>query len=213
MLDPDGRRTTLIEGLPSGPAAPNNDPSGVSGLIFKNRSLFLAIGAGNSVIADPVPGSEAPNPQRSSPILSSVLELEFDRSLSSVSGGFLLPPYLSANRSREATAVVSDAPRPRAGLRPLRQSDKPQQHQVRQRDDRQNPKPWRKSEPAANPRRGPDDHQRHHDDGNQNGHFRNPDHAGLQGTSSRKTRRARRLHVLRVTACRSSHRASRTRLS
>ena len=92
LLDRDGRRTSLIEGLPSGPAAPNNDPSGVSGLIFKNHTLFLAIGAGNSVIAGPVPGSEAPNPQLSSPILSSVLALAFDRSLSSVSGGFLLLP-------------------------------------------------------------------------------------------------------------------------
>jgi len=92
MLNAEGHRTTLIEGLPSGPAAPNNDQSGVSGLIYKNHTLFLSIGAGDATITGPAPGSELPNPQRSSPILSSVLALEFDRSLASVSGGFLVVP-------------------------------------------------------------------------------------------------------------------------
>jgi hypothetical protein len=92
MVDSRGARATLIEGLPAGPSAPNNDPSGVSGLAFKNRTLFFSIGAGDSVIVGPAPGSELPNPRPSSPILSSVLALEFDRSLSSVSGGFLVVP-------------------------------------------------------------------------------------------------------------------------
>lgn len=92
MIDINGGRRTLIEGLPAGPAAPNNDPSGVSGLAFKNRTLFLSIGAGDSVIVGPAPGSELPNPRPSSPILSSVLALEFDRALNSVGGGFLVVP-------------------------------------------------------------------------------------------------------------------------
>lgn len=92
MVDSGGGRTTLIEGLPAGPSAPNNDPSGVSGLAFKNRTLFFSIGAGDSGIVGPAPGSELPNPRPSSPILSSVLALEFDRSLSTVGGGFLVVP-------------------------------------------------------------------------------------------------------------------------
>jgi hypothetical protein len=92
MVNTSGGRTTLIDGLPAGPAAPNNDPSGVSGLAFRNRTLFLSIGAGDSVIVGPAPGSELPNPRPSSPILSSVLALEFDRSLSAVAGGFLMLP-------------------------------------------------------------------------------------------------------------------------
>ena len=82
----------MIEGLPAGPSAPNNDPAGVTGLAFRNRTLFLSISAGDSVVAGPAPGSELPNSARSSPILSSVPALEFDRSIRSVSGGFLVLP-------------------------------------------------------------------------------------------------------------------------
>jgi hypothetical protein len=92
MIARDGGRTTLIEGLPAGLAAPNNEPSGVNGLAVKNRTLFIAIGSGDSVIVGPAPGSELPNPNRSSPILSSVLALELDRSLEISAGGFLVVP-------------------------------------------------------------------------------------------------------------------------
>ena len=92
FIDRDGRRSTLIDGLPAGLAAPNNEPSGVNGLAFKNRTLFMAIGSGDSVIVGPGPGSEVPNPNRSSPILSSVLALELERSVEISAGGFLLVP-------------------------------------------------------------------------------------------------------------------------
>jgi hypothetical protein len=92
LIDRDGRRSTLIDGLPAGLAAPNNEPSGVNGLAVKNRTLFIAIGSGDSVINGPAPGSELPNPNKSSPILSSVLALELDRSLETTTGGFLLVP-------------------------------------------------------------------------------------------------------------------------
>jgi hypothetical protein len=92
MVDSSGGRTTLIDGLPAGLSAPNNDPAGVSGLAFKNRTLFLSISAGDSVMVGPAPGSELPNPRSSSPIFSSVLALEFDRSLNAVGGGFLVVP-------------------------------------------------------------------------------------------------------------------------
>jgi hypothetical protein len=91
-FDTDGHRLTLIDGLPSGRSFPNNDPSSVSGLALRNHTLYLSIGAGDSGLAGPVPGSEVPNPNTSSPIFSSVLALEFDRNLSGVSAPFQLTP-------------------------------------------------------------------------------------------------------------------------
>lgn len=70
-----GSRYTLIDGLPSGPAPPSGEPSGPSGLLVQGNKLYIAIGSGNSVLAGPAPGSEIPNPNPNSPILSSVLEL------------------------------------------------------------------------------------------------------------------------------------------
>ena len=64
----DGSLSTLIDGLPSGPAAPNNDPSGPSAMWLDGNSLYIAIGAGNTVLSGPAPGSEIPNPNVASPI-------------------------------------------------------------------------------------------------------------------------------------------------
>ncbi len=72
-----GERFTLIDGLPSGPAAPNGDPSGPTALSIQGNKLYIAIGAGNTVLNGPAPGSEIPNPNPNSPIFSSVLEYTF----------------------------------------------------------------------------------------------------------------------------------------
>lgn len=71
----NGDRFTLIDGLPSGPAPPNGDPSGPSALWMHRNKLYIAIGNGNATMAGPAPGSEIPNPNPNSPIFSSVLEL------------------------------------------------------------------------------------------------------------------------------------------
>ncbi len=68
---------TLLDGLPSGPAAPNGDPSGPSALWIQNNKLYIAIGNGNATVNGPAPGSEVPNPNPNSPIFSSVLEYTF----------------------------------------------------------------------------------------------------------------------------------------
>src|SRR5262245_12732871 len=78
VITTDGRRFTLIDGLPSGPSAPNNDPSGVSSLALRNRTLYMSIGAGDGVKAGPLPGTEMPNPTPASPIVSSLLALDLD---------------------------------------------------------------------------------------------------------------------------------------
>jgi hypothetical protein len=72
----DGSVSTLIDGLPSGPAAPNNDPSGPSAMWLDGNSLYIAIGAGNTVLSGPAPGSEIPNPNVASPIFSSIIEMK-----------------------------------------------------------------------------------------------------------------------------------------
>jgi hypothetical protein len=108
-FDTDGNRLVLIEGLPSGRAFPNNDPSGASGLALRNHTLYVAIGAGDSGIAGPVQGSEIPNPNKSSPIFSSVLALEFDRTVSGVSATFRVTPAQHQAIARgERVALVND---------------------------------------------------------------------------------------------------------
>ena len=108
-FDTEGNRLTLIEGLPSGLAFPNNDPSGASGLALRNHTLYVAISAGDSGIAGPVQGSEIPNPNKSSPIFSSVLALEFDRNLSGVTAPFrVTPANHQALARREPVALVNE---------------------------------------------------------------------------------------------------------
>jgi hypothetical protein len=93
ILDPSsGERRTLLDGLPSGinnlggfPA-----PSGPSGLAMRGRTLFIAIGVGDAALLGPLPGTEMPNPNLSSPILSSVLEVHFSANAENISSGFTL---------------------------------------------------------------------------------------------------------------------------
>jgi len=71
-----GAVSTLLDGLPSGPAAPNNDPSGPSAMWLDGNSLYIAISTGNATLAGPAPGSEIPNPHPASPLFSSILQLQ-----------------------------------------------------------------------------------------------------------------------------------------
>ncbi len=77
IVSNNGFRSTLLDGLPSGNAAPNNDVSGPSALWVQGDKLYIAISGGNSTINGPAPGSELPNPNPNSPIFSSVLEYTF----------------------------------------------------------------------------------------------------------------------------------------
>lgn len=75
ILDRSGNRRTLIDGLPSGLAPPNMDPLGPTGLAMRGRTLFVVMGAGDETLRGPVPRSEIPNPNPSSPFLSAVLSI------------------------------------------------------------------------------------------------------------------------------------------
>jgi hypothetical protein len=83
IVDENGDRRTLIDGLPSG-ISDVGDPSGPSGLFLRGRTLYAAMGVGDvgvlgrDTAGTPVPGSDVPNPDGpSSPIMSSVLALHF----------------------------------------------------------------------------------------------------------------------------------------
>jgi hypothetical protein len=92
IVGTDGVRRTLLDGLPS---ATNdvNDPSGPAGLVMRGRTLFIAIGIGDAILAV-APGSpvRVGNPNPSSPIFSSVLAVHFSAHLERTTDGFSLTP-------------------------------------------------------------------------------------------------------------------------
>ena len=77
LVTNQGARFTLLDGLPSGPSAPNDEVSGPSAIWLNGTSLYVAIGSGNAVLNGPFPGTEVPNPHPNSPLFSSVLEFQF----------------------------------------------------------------------------------------------------------------------------------------
>lgn len=90
ILDRNGNRRTLLDGLPSAPTPPFGDPSGPQGLELRGRTLFIGIGAGDGTQNGPLEGTEVPNPNPSSPILSSVLVAHFSAEVEKRSAGFTL---------------------------------------------------------------------------------------------------------------------------
>jgi hypothetical protein len=84
----DGSRRTLLDGLPS---ASNdvNDPSGPAGLVMRGRTIYLAIGIGDTIQAAAV-GVSIANPNPASRIFSSVLAVHFSASVEMTTAGFSL---------------------------------------------------------------------------------------------------------------------------
>lgn len=92
IIDQDGHRRTLVDGLPSGISLGSGeaDPSGPSGLALRGRTLYVLIGEGDVVTPGPVQGTNVPNLDRSSAIFSSVLAIKFDTSLETTGSDFAL---------------------------------------------------------------------------------------------------------------------------
>ena len=76
IVDADGHRRTLVDGLPSAVNAVNSS-TGASGLYLQGRTLFVAIGEGDVTLPGPIPRTEIANPTPASPIFSSVLAVHF----------------------------------------------------------------------------------------------------------------------------------------
>ena len=95
IVDPNGQRRTLIAGMPSG-VNDVNEPSGPSGLFRRGRTLYVAIGIGDSILAGPFPGSAAANPNPSSPIFSSILAIHLSEHIERTSGFTLTAAHQEA---------------------------------------------------------------------------------------------------------------------
>lgn len=89
IVDRAGNRRTLLDGLPSGFNA-IGDISGTNGLFLRGRTLYVVNGEGDSTVAGPIPGTELPNPNPSSPIFSSILAVHFSANVERSTGGFTL---------------------------------------------------------------------------------------------------------------------------
>ena len=91
LVDQNGVRRTLVDGLPSGISLGGGEPapSGPSGLALRGRTIYVSIGEGDGVLPGPA-GTQVPNPDRSSPIFSSVLAIKLDSSPEFSAGNFAL---------------------------------------------------------------------------------------------------------------------------
>jgi hypothetical protein len=84
-------RRTILDGLPAG-SSPEGGISGPSGLAVQGRTVYVAIGAGDGVLAGPAPGSEKANPNPSSPLFSSLLAVRVPANVEEMTDGFTLTP-------------------------------------------------------------------------------------------------------------------------
>jgi len=89
IVDLHGQRRTLLAGLPSG-INDVNEPAGPAGLFLRGRTLYVAIGIGDSILAGPFPGSATGNPNPSSPLFSSILAIELSEGVERFTSGFNL---------------------------------------------------------------------------------------------------------------------------
>jgi len=91
VVDPGGRVQPLLEGLPSGAAAPDGTLDGPNGLALDGKVLFVLNGEGNTHVAAQAPGTIVPNPAgRSSPIYSMILKVILSRDVDEVCEPFVL---------------------------------------------------------------------------------------------------------------------------
>jgi hypothetical protein len=94
LVAPGGASRVLVAGLPSGLSYPSTvDPDGPSGLNLSGRVLYIVNGEGDALRAGTQSGTVVPNPQGiSSPILSSLLKVTFDRDVDQYQAPFTLKP-------------------------------------------------------------------------------------------------------------------------
>lgn len=87
-----GTARTLLDGLPSALNLVGGEPapSGPSGLAMRGRTLYVTIGSGDTTLPGPAPGAEVPNPDVSSSLFSSVLEVHFSAHAEMTTAGFTL---------------------------------------------------------------------------------------------------------------------------
>lgn len=106
-----GARQTLVGGLPSGVNNLGGPPlpSGPSGVVIRGHTLYAAIAVGDAMM-NVGPGLEAPNPNPSSPIFNSVLELRLPGNYEEVASAFTLTPadHTALNSGAEVELTNAD---------------------------------------------------------------------------------------------------------
>jgi hypothetical protein len=92
FVTPAGARSSLLEGLPSGTDVTMAGASGPAGMALHERTLYLAVGNGDSERALQGPaGPHVFNPAgASSPLFASILEIRFSLDIDSVGGPFVM---------------------------------------------------------------------------------------------------------------------------
>jgi hypothetical protein len=91
VLDPGGRRRTLIDGLPSGKGI--SGPDGPNGLALSGRILYVATAEGDGFVSGAKAGTVTPNPAGpSSPLFAAILKVTFEKDIDRLTGGFTLTP-------------------------------------------------------------------------------------------------------------------------
>jgi hypothetical protein len=92
IIDLNGHRRTLVDGMPSG-IADVGDPAGPAGLFLRGRTLYVAISVGDIAVSGGAPGTALPNPNPpSSPLFSSILAIHFSASVEKFTEGMTLTP-------------------------------------------------------------------------------------------------------------------------
>lgn len=110
LILPGGQRQTLIDGLPSGMAAPDGAADGPDGLAIQGQTLYIANGEGDTFVNGPHPGTFVANPAGpSSPILASILKVTFNKDIGSLAGGFTLQPADHYTLLDGSTVTLSDS--------------------------------------------------------------------------------------------------------
>lgn len=104
-----GNRRSLIEGLPSGIEVTLAGGSGPSAIALNGRTLYVALGAGDSERRGTAPGTSVPNPAgASSPLFATILEFRLSTDVDSVNGTFKLTPAQQNLLADGATLDLDD---------------------------------------------------------------------------------------------------------
>ncbi len=109
VVNSAGVRRTLLAGLPSGLFGPANDPDGPTGLLLDGNTLYITIGEGDLFRNGTVAGTTVINPAGiASPILDTVLQVDFPQSVDRLTSTFTLTPLEQGILFDGGTVTLSD---------------------------------------------------------------------------------------------------------
>lgn len=109
LVSKAGARSALLTGLPSGTEVVGG-PSGPTALAVRDRTLYLAIGAGESERPGAQPGTSMWNPAGiSSPLFASVLTFVFSKDIDDAQGPYALTPAIGQRLADGHSVRLQDA--------------------------------------------------------------------------------------------------------